>query len=45
MSVDRMYCQSNDEVIFALGYEEINESADAFVAMWDATLLDEPNIK
>jgi len=29
MSIDRMYCPSTDEVIFAPGYEELNEDANA----------------
>lgn len=45
MSVDRMYCPSTDEVIFAPNYEEINESAEAFIAYWHGEVLDEPEIK
>lgn len=45
MSVDRMYCPSTDEVIFAPNYEEINESAEAFIAYWHGEVLDQPEIK
>jgi hypothetical protein len=45
MSVDRMYCPSTDELIFAPDYEEINESADAFIAYWHGEVLDQPEIK
>lgn len=45
MSVDRMYCPSTDEVIFAPGYEEINENADAFIAYWHGEVLDQPEIR
>jgi len=45
MSVDRMYCPSTDEVIFAPDYEELNENADAFIAYWHGEVLYEPSIK
>lgn len=45
MDTDRMYCPSTDEVIFAPGYEEINEDAEAFVAYWHGEVLQEPSIK
>jgi len=45
MSIDRMYCPSTDEVIFAPGYEEINENAEAFIAYWHGEVLDQPEIK
>ena len=44
MDVDRMYCTSTDEVIFAPGYETINEDAEAFIAYWHGAVLDEPLI-
>jgi hypothetical protein len=44
MSVDRMYCPSTDETIFAPDYEEIYESAEAFIAYWHGEGLDEPCI-
>lgn len=44
MESDRMYCPSTDEVIFAPDYEEINESADAFIAYWHGEVLDQPSI-
>ena len=44
MSTDRMYCPSTDEVIFAPGYDEINEDTEAFIAMWDAEFMKEPTI-
>ena len=44
ISTDRMYCPSTDEVIFAPYYDEINESAQAFVAYWHGEVLDEPLI-
>lgn len=45
MSVDRMYCPSTDEVIFAPDYEEINTNAEALIAMWHTYELSEPIIK
>lgn len=45
MSTDRMYCPSTDEVIFAPGYDEIDESAEAFIAYWHQEVMDEPSIK
>ena len=45
MSVDRMYCPSTDEVIFAPDYEMINDNADAFIAYWHGEVLTEPEIK
>ena len=44
MDVDRMYCPSTDEIIFAPDYDSINEDANAFIAMWDAEIMDEPSI-
>jgi len=44
MEIDRMYCPSTDEVIFAPGYESINEDAKAFIAQWNAEILEEPTI-
>jgi hypothetical protein len=44
-AIDRMYCPSTDEVIFAPGYEEINEDAKAFIACWNGSYMDEPIIK
>jgi hypothetical protein len=45
MDTDRMYCPSTDEVIFAPDYEEINDSAEAFIAYWHGEVLDQPEIK
>lgn len=45
MDTDRMYCPSTGEVIFAPYYEEINESAEAFIAYWHGEVLDQPEIK
>lgn len=45
MDIDRMYCPSTNEVIFAPGDEEINEDADAFIAYWHGEVLEEPSIK
>ena len=45
MEVDRMYCPSTDETIFAPYYEEINEDAEAFIAYWHGDVLDQPEIK
>ena len=45
MSVDRMYCPSTDEVIFAPYYESINDDAEAFIAYWHGEVLDQPKIK
>jgi len=45
MSVDRMYCPSTNEVIFAPDYDEINENAEAFIAYWHGEVLDQPEIK
>lgn len=42
---DRMYCPSTDEVIFAPGYEEINEYAESFIAYWHGEVLYEPVIR
>ena len=44
MSSDRMYCPSTDEIIFAPDYEEINDNAEAFIAMWPAEFMEEPTI-
>lgn len=44
MSTDRMYCPSTDEIIFAPGYDEIFDNAEAYIAMWDADLMGEPTI-
>jgi hypothetical protein len=45
MDTDRMYCPSTNETIFAPYYEEINESAEAFIAYWHGEVLDQPEIK
>ena len=45
MEVDRMYCPSTDEVIFAPYYEEINDNAEAFIAYWHCEVMDQPEIK
>jgi hypothetical protein len=45
MSIDRMYCPSTKEVIFAPDYDEINENAEAFIAYWHGEILDQPEIK
>ncbi len=44
METDRMYCPLTDEVIFAPGYEEINEDAEAFIAYWHGEVMDQPLI-
>ena len=44
-STDRMYCPSTGEVIFAPGYEAINQDAEAFIAYWHGDVLEEPFIK
>lgn len=44
IETERMYCPSTDEVIFAPDFEEIDESAEAFIAYWHDEVLDEPSI-
>lgn len=44
MDIDRMFCPSTGEVIFAPSYESINDDAVAFVACWDSSNLSEPTI-
>lgn len=43
-SVDRMFCPSTNEVIFAPGSEEINANAEAIIGYWHNEILEEPSI-
>lgn len=44
MDINRMFCPSTNEIIFAPGYEEINDDADAFIAYWHGEVMEEPSI-
>jgi hypothetical protein len=43
-SIDRMYCPSTDEVIFAPGMEEIADNAEALLGYWHHGFINEPHI-
>lgn len=45
LEYDMMYCPSTDEVIFAPGYEEINDKAEALIAYWHSGAYLDPGIK